>query len=632
LWDQSLRLTEITRKLKTEAGNAAHFVVFDACRNNLKLRKAGSRSLVQSKGFVPAAQEAGMLIAYATAEGELASDLGAGAGPYASVLAEEIMKPGVEAVTMFRRVQVRVRTSIGQEPWLGFSSLGEVHLAGVEPAKTAPPLPSPAVAPPASSEAERAWDRTKDTTSIAVLEAFITRYKDSYYAELAKARVEDIKRTQVAVTVPPKSPAPSSQPIPAPTAVPPKTASPATPARPEPKPAPTPVAIAPLQPPGQYTDGVIKIGVMNDQSSTFADLSGQGSVWSAKKAVQDFCATTKCHNKIDVVFADHQNKPDVGANIARQWLDTDKVDVVVDVPTSSVALAINSTIADKNKVFLVSGAASSDLTGKLCTSNTVHWTYDTWALANGIGSGVVKSGGDTWFFLTADYAFGQLLERDIQAVIQKGGGKSLGGVRHPLLNQDFSSYLLQAQASKAKIIGLANAGGDTINAIKQAAEFGIVAGGQTLAAPFAFLTDVHALGLQAAQGLMLVEAWYWDTSDANRTYAKEFAAANNGKYPTMVHAGVYSSVLHYLKAVHELRSDGDGAAVVAKMKAMPTDDKLFGKGSIRADGRKIHDMYLVQVKKPGESKGAWDYYKIRATIPAAEAFRPIDQGGCPLVK
>ena len=381
----------------------------------------------------------------------------------------------------------------------------------------------------------------------------------------------------------------------------------------------------------QMSDGVIKIGVMNDQSGLYADLTGQGSVWATRKAIEDFCKTTKC-DKIEVVFADHQNKPDIGSNVVRQWYDVDKVDVVVDVPTSSVALAVNNITKEKNKVFLVSGAATSDLTGKACTPNTVHWTYDTWALANGTGNAIVKTGGDSWFFLTADYAFGHALERDTEAVVLKSGGKVLGKVRHPFPGQDFSSFLLQAQSSKAKIIGLANAGGDTINSIKQASEFGIVSGGQNLAALLMFITDVHALGLKTAQGLIFTEAWYWDTNDANRAFAKEFAAANKGNHPTMIHAGVYSAVIHYLKAVHELKSDADGAAVVAKMKATPTDDKLFGKGSIRADGRKIHDMYLLEVKKPEESKAPWDYYKVRATIPAAEAFRPVDQGDCPLVK
>jgi branched-chain amino acid transport system substrate-binding protein len=382
----------------------------------------------------------------------------------------------------------------------------------------------------------------------------------------------------------------------------------------------------------EFSNGTIKIGVMNDQSGTYADLAGPGSVWAAKKAVEDFCKAQKCYDKIEVIFADHQNKPDIGSSIARRWYDVEQVDVIVDVPTSSVALAVNNITKEKNKVFLVSGAATSDLTGKACTPNTIHWTYDTWALANGTGNAIVKTGGKTWFFITADYAFGHALERDTAAVVEKNGGKVVGKVRHPFPAQDFSSFLLQAQASKAQIIGLANAGADTTNAIKQAAEFGIVAGGQNLAGLLVFLTDVHALGLKTAQGLIFTEAWYWDMTDANRAFAKEFAAANRGIHPSMVHAGVYSAVTHYLKAVHALGSDSDGAKVVAKMKAMPTDDKLMGKGKIRADGRKIHDMYLFEVKKPSESKKPWDYYKLRATIPAAEAFRPMSEGGCPLVK
>jgi branched-chain amino acid transport system substrate-binding protein len=382
----------------------------------------------------------------------------------------------------------------------------------------------------------------------------------------------------------------------------------------------------------QYSDGTIKIGVMNDQSGLYADLTGQGSVWAARKAIEDYCKANTCHDKIEVVFADHQNKPDVGSNVVRQWYDVDKVDVVVDVPTSSVALAVNTITKDKNKVFLVSGAATSDLTGKACSPNTIHWTYDTWALANGTGNAIVKTGGKTWFFLTAYYAFGHALERDTAAVVEKSGGKVLGKVRTPFPGQDFSSFLLQAQASKAKIIGLANAGGDTINSIKQASEFGIVKGGQNLAGLLVFITDVHALGLPIAQGLIFTEAWYWDANDANRAFAKEFAPANKGNMPTMIHAGVYSSVIHYLKAVHAMKSDADGAAVVAKMKSMPTEDKLFGKGSIRADGRHIHPMYLFEVKSPAASKAPWDYYTMLATIPANEAFRPLADGGCPLVK
>jgi branched-chain amino acid transport system substrate-binding protein len=306
------------------------------------------------------------------------------------------------------------------------------------------------------------------------------------------------------------------------------------------------------------------------------------------------------------------------------------VDVIVDLPTSSVALAVNQVAKEKGKALIVSTGASSDLTGKACSPNTVHWTYDTWQLANGTGSAIVKTGGDSWFFLTADYAFGHALERDTEAVVLKTGGKVLGKVRHPFPSADFSSFLLQAQASKAKIVGLANAGGDTTNSIKQAAEFGIVKGGQNLAGLLVFLTDVHALGLEKAQGLIFTESFYWDLNDQTRAWSKRYAAQHNGKMPSMGQAGVYAGVLHYLKAVAALKSD-DGTKVVAKMKELPTDDPLFGKGSVRADGRKIHASYLFEVKKPSESKGPWDYYKLRATIPAEQAFRPMDQGDCPLV-
>jgi len=380
----------------------------------------------------------------------------------------------------------------------------------------------------------------------------------------------------------------------------------------------------------QISGNVVKIGVLNDQSGTYADLAGPGSVLAAKMAVEDFKAKEKGLN-VEVVFADHQNKPDVGSQIARRWFDADGVDVIVDVPTSSVVLAVNQIAKEKNKVMIVSTGATSDLSGKACTPNSIHWTYDTWQLANGTGSAIVKTGGDTWFFLTADYAFGHALERDTEAVVVKNGGKVLGKVRHPFPSSDFSSFLLQAQASKAKIIGLANAGADTTNAIKQASEFGIVKGGQNLAGLLVFLTDIHALGLDKAQGLILSETFYWDLNDQTRAWSKRFAAANNGKYPTMGHAGVYAGTLHYLKAVAALKGD-DGAKVVAKMKELPTDDPLFGKGKIRADGRKIHPSYLFEVKKPSESKYAYDYYKVRATIPAEQAFRPMEQGDCPLVK
>jgi len=392
----------------------------------------------------------------------------------------------------------------------------------------------------------------------------------------------------------------------------------------------TALGFGPVPALAQVSDGVIKIGVLNDQSSLYADLAGQGSVVAARMAVEDFGADKK-GMKVEIISADHQNKPDVGSAIARQWYDVDKVDVIVDVPNSGVALAVNQITRDKGKALLVSGAATADLTSKACSPNTIHWAYDTWALANGTGNAIVKTGGDTWFFITADYAFGHALERDVEAVVIKNGGKVLGKVRHPLNTSDFSSFLLQAQASKAKIVGLANAGGDTTNSIKQAAEFGIVKGGQSLAGLLVFITDVHALGLPTAQGLIFTETFYWDLNDKTRAFGKRFAERDKGIHPTMIHAGVYSAVTHYLKAVEALKSD-DGTKVIAKMKEMPTDDPLFGKGMIRVDGRKIHPAYLVEVKKPAESKAPWDYYKIRATIPADQAFRPLDQGECPLVK
>jgi branched-chain amino acid transport system substrate-binding protein len=381
----------------------------------------------------------------------------------------------------------------------------------------------------------------------------------------------------------------------------------------------------------QISDGVVKIGVMNDQSGTYADLAGPGSVVAARMAVEDFGAAKK-GIKVEIVVADHQNKPEVGSSIARQWFDVDKVDAIVDVPTSSVVLAVNQIAREKNKVLMVSTGATSDLSGKACTPNSLHWTYDTWSLANGTGTAVVKTGGNTWFFLTADYAFGHALERDTEAVVLKSGGKVMGKVRHPFPSADMSSFLLQAQTSKARIIGLANAGADTINAIKQGAEFGIVKGGQQFAGLLVFLTDVHSLGLPIAQGLLLTESFYWDLNDQTRGFSKRFAKLHKGAMPTMGQAGVYSAVLHYLKAVEALKSDAPGDKVVAKMKELPTSDPVFGKGRVRQDGRKIHDMYLFEVKKPAESKGAWDYYKLRSTTPAEQAFRPEKDGGCPLVK
>ncbi|MGY2047492.1 ABC transporter substrate-binding protein [Methylobacterium sp. JK268] len=374
----------------------------------------------------------------------------------------------------------------------------------------------------------------------------------------------------------------------------------------------------------------VKIGVLNDRSGVYADLSGEGSVVAARMAVEDFKAAEK-GLKVEIVSADHQNKPDVGASLARQWYDRDGVDAIFDVPTSSVALAVAQVSREKNKAFVDSGAGAADLTGSQCAPTTVHWTYDTVALANGTGGAMVKRGGTTWFFLTADYAFGQALQRDTTAVVEKNGGKVVGSVKTPFPTSDFSSFLLQAQGSGAKVIGLANAGGDTINAIKQAAEFGITEGGQALAGLLIFSSDVHSLTTKVAQGLVFTEPFYWDRDDASRAFSDRFAKQVGGKKPTSVQAGVYASVLHYLKAVEALKSAKDGTQVVAKMKELPTDDPLFGKGTIRADGRKIHDMYLFEVKKPAESKGEWDLYKTLATIPGKDAFRPMGEGGCPLV-
>ncbi len=374
----------------------------------------------------------------------------------------------------------------------------------------------------------------------------------------------------------------------------------------------------------------IKIGVLNDQSGVQADFAGPGSVIAARMAVEDFGGTV-AGQKIEVVVADHQNKADVGVNIARRWFDVDGVDAIFDVPNSAVALAVNSLTRQKNKVLIVSGGGTSDLTGKDCSPNTVHWTYDTWAQANTVGTAVTKSGADTWFFMTVDYAFGYALERDATEAIKAAGGKVIGTVRHPLGTSDLSSFLLQAQSSHAKVIGLGSAGADTINAVKQAAEFGITQQGQRLVAMLMVLNDIDALGLKDAQGLMLSEAFYWDLNDKTRAWAKRYAALNNGRYPNMVHAGVYASVLHYLKAVQKVKDAKDGKKVVEAMKEIPTDDALFGNGKVRADGRAIHDMYLFQVKTPAESKGPFDFYKLVGSVPAAKAFRPMEAGNCPLV-
>ncbi len=376
----------------------------------------------------------------------------------------------------------------------------------------------------------------------------------------------------------------------------------------------------------------VKVGVLTDMSSLYADNSGPGSVTAANMAAADFMKEHP-NVKVEVVSGDHQNKADVGTNIANQWFDVDKVDMIIDVPNSGVALAVSQVAANKNKLFIVSGAAASDLTGSNCNGNMVHWTYDTWMLANGTGKAIVKTGGDTWFFLTSDYAFGHALERDTAAVVTANGGKVLGAVRHPINTSDFSSFLLQAQASKAKIIGLANAGGDTINSIKQGAEFGIVKGGQKFAGLLVFASDINALGLDIAQGLIFTETFYWDTNDQTRAWTKRWHAErkDDNKVPTMNQAGVYSGTLHYLKAVAALKSAADGKAVVAEMKKLPAEDEVYGKSTVRADGRVLHPAYLFEVKKPSESKYKHDFYHLRATIPADEAFRPLKDGGCPLV-
>ncbi|MGE0154653.1 MAG: ABC transporter substrate-binding protein [Reyranellaceae bacterium] len=379
----------------------------------------------------------------------------------------------------------------------------------------------------------------------------------------------------------------------------------------------------------QISDNVIKIGVMNDQSGLYADITGQGSVLAARMAAED--AGGKILDKpIEIVFADHQNKPDVGSTIVRQWIDTDRVDAIADVPTSSVALAVQQITKEKKRLFLMSGPATSDLTGKACSPYGFAFTYDTYMLANGTGKALAKAGGDSWFFLTADYAFGHALERDTGEAVKAAGGKVLGAVRHPLNTPDFSSFLLQAQTSKAKIIGLANAGGDTINSIKQAAEFGIVAGGQRLAGLLVFVNDVHALGLKTAQGLIVTESFYWDLNDDTRAFSKRFFD-RHGKQPSMVQAGVYSAVAHYLKAIKSAGTD-DPDKVAAEMRKTPVNDFMTKNGAIRPDGRIMRDAYLLQVKTPAESKAPWDYYKVLATIPAEEAFRPLKDGGCDLVK
>jgi branched-chain amino acid transport system substrate-binding protein len=380
------------------------------------------------------------------------------------------------------------------------------------------------------------------------------------------------------------------------------------------------------QPPG------LKIGVLTDLSGPYKDIGGALSSDCARLAAADFGAAAKGLS-VEFVSADHQNKPDVGAGIARQWFDRDGVDVILDVPTSSVALAVAGVAKEKNKIFLVSNAATSDLTGKACNPNTIHWTYDTWMLAHSTGGALVKAGGNTWYFITADYAFGHALQRDTSQFVEAAGGKVLGASAYPFPGtSDFSSFLLQAQASGAKVVGFANAGADTINSIKQAKEFGIT---QTLAGLLVFISDVHGMGLNVAGGLVISATFYWDLNDRTRAFSDRLWAKVPNVRAGMGHAGNYSSTLHYLKVASEMgvaQAKASGAATVARMKAMPTDDDAFGKGSIREDGRAIHPCYLFQVKTPAESKRPWDYYKLLATTPADEAFRPLQDGGCPLVK
>ena len=374
--------------------------------------------------------------------------------------------------------------------------------------------------------------------------------------------------------------------------------------------------------------GPVKIGVLNDMSGLYADIGGKGSVEAAKMAAED--AGPVLGQPVQVISGDHQNKPDVGSNIARQWYDQEGVDVITDVPTSSVALAVNEVSREKKKLALWSGPASSDLTGPKCNPYAASWVYDTYALAHVTGGAVVKSGGNSWFFITADYAFGHALERDTAAVVEAAGGKVLGDVKAPLNTSDFSSFLLQAQSSKAKIIGLANAGGDTINSIKQGAEFGIVEGGQKFAGLLMFITDVHSLGLKTAQGLQLSSPFYWDMNDETRAFAKRFSD-RAGHPPTFTQAGVYSAMHHYLNAVKALNSK-DPDKVMEKMRETPINDFMTKNGKLRIDGRVVRDFYLFEVKKPSESKGPWDYYKLIQTVPGDQAFRPLDKGDCPLVK
>jgi len=392
-------------------------------------------------------------------------------------------------------------------------------------------------------------------------------------------------------------------------------------------------AAAPLARTARAQAGMIRIGVLNDQSGVYRDISGPTSVACVRQAVEEFGSKGF---QVEVLTGDHQNKPDIGTTIARQWIDRDGVDMIIDVANSGVALAINGVCREKDRVYINSTGATADLTGSACAPTTIHWTYDTWMLAHSTGAAMVKAGGDTWFFITADYAFGTALERDTTNFVQQAGGKVLGSVRHPFPgNTDFSSFLLQAQASRAKVVGICNAGTDTVNTIKQAAEFGLTRSGVKLAGLLVFLNDIHALGLEAAQGLVLTESFYWDLNDRTRAFTQRVLPKTGGIHPAMSHAGCYAGALHYLKAVADMgvnEAKKSGAATVGRMKAIPTNDDAFGAGTIRADGRKLHPVYLFEVKKPSESKAPWDYYKLIATTPADQAFRPLNEGGCSLVR
>ncbi len=387
------------------------------------------------------------------------------------------------------------------------------------------------------------------------------------------------------------------------------------------------IASGPALAQGKLSGDTVKIGVLNDRSGLYADLGGEGSAVAARMAAEEF-GNKILGKPIQIVTADHQNKPDIGSNIARQWIDQDGVDVIVDVPNSGVALAVQEVTRDKKTIFLMEGPASSRLTGDACSPTGFHWPYDTHALAVGTGRAMVQEGGKSWYFLTADYAFGHQLEADTSVEVKKAGGTVVGAVRAPLNTADFSSFLLQAQSSGAQVVGLANAGGDTITSIKQAAEFGLTQGGkQKLAGLLIFLSDVHALGLAVAQDLVLTTGFYWDMDDEKRAWSKKFGERFGGRMPTMVQAGSYSAVRHYLKAVEAAGTD-DGPTVAAKMKEMPVNDMFAKNGKILPNGRMVHDMYLARVKKPSESKGPWDYYQILRTIPGDEAFATLAESGC----